>query len=176
MRTLTHLLATAALVVSASGAARAQVPVSRPTGTVAGIAPAPQSRDHERRADRDGDRDRDEHGHRDRRGDDGIRVGHVFFGPNVPVLVASDGRVYANFGGGFVPVVQNCDVPTSSLLSAAPMAMNGPVQPQVSQPVVTQPGAVQPGPVAAAPLQLGEAPNTVCWVRDERGAFRVARR
>jgi len=174
MRTLTHVLAVVGLVAISSGDAAAQGRTSKPAGTIAGIAPAPSSREH--RSDRDGDGDRDSHVRRGGRRDDGIRVGHVFFGPEVPVIVASDGRVYANFGAGYVPVVQNCDVPTSSLLSAAPGMTTGAVQPQVSQPVVTQPGASQPGPVAAAPLRLGEAPIAVCWVRDERGVFRVARR
>ena len=174
MRTITHVLAVVALISGSSGEVAAQARTSKPAGSIAGIARSPSGR--ENRSDRDRDGDRDRHLRRDGRGGDGIRVGHVFFGPEVPVFVASDGRVYANFGAGYVPVVQNCDPPTVSLLSAAPGMVNGAVQPQVSQPVVTQPGASQSGQTAAAPLRLGEAPNAVCWVRDDRGQFRVAQR
>lgn len=147
------------------------------TAVIAGIARAPEAprdnRSHirdnrsERRHDRDGDR----------RDGDGIRVGHVFFGPEVPVVIGSDGHVYANFGYGFQPVLENCATAQSPSLSAAP-APAPTMQPRVTQPVVVQPGATssvyeqQSGSVA----RLGEAPSTMCWATDERGLLRVGRR
>lgn len=164
--------------------AQSTTPPSKPTTPViAGIARAPQdsrARDHSRDADRDHDRDggyehrRDQD--RDGFGDGGIRVGHFFFGPEVPVIVGSDGHVYANFGYGYQPVLENCGNAQYPSLSAAPPTAPT-VQPQVTQPVVVQPGAApSPTTQSGSVARIGEAPSTMCWATDERGQLRVGRR
>lgn len=163
--------------------AQSTTPPYKPTTPViAGIARTPQvARDREH--DRDGDRDHDrryEHrrdGEGERFGDGGIRVGHFFFGPEVPVVIGSDGHVYANFGYGFQPVLENCGTVQYPSLSAAPAAAPT-AQPQVTQPVVVQPGAApSTAPQGSGSVaRLAEAPATVCWATDEQGRLRVGRR
>lgn len=177
-RTFSWSIVVAALsTLPAVVAAQASTPPRKPTTPViAGIAQSPESsRDHDHGRDsdrRDGDRRRND--------GDGIRVGHVFFGPEVPVVVGSDGHVYANFGYGFQPVLQNCATDYQSL-SAAPTAA-GPMQPGVTQPVVAQPGTTPQGSVSTRPqesasaVRLGEAPSAMCWSTDEGGKLRVGRR
>lgn len=103
-----------------------------------------------------------------------------FFSGFVPVIVAPDGRVFANFGAGFEQVVTECGV------SAGIVATS--VLPSVIQPTVIQPSVVQPGispgvlpftppvpiPEAAsqqmlqAQQQVGVV-NRACWSTDGHG-------
>jgi hypothetical protein len=161
-------------IVSAQSSTTPQKPA---TAVIAGIARAPEAprdrriRDRDNRSERPHDRDGD------RRDGDGIRVGHVFFGPEVPVVIGSDGHVYANFGYGFQPVLQNCATAQFPSLRAAP-APAPTVQPRVTQPVVVQPGSTPSveQQASGSVARLGEAPSTMCWATDERGQLRVGRR
>jgi hypothetical protein len=178
-----RILGTVASVALAAvpGAVRAQstTPPHKPTAPViAGIARAPEAS----RDDRDHDRDRDgrsahRHESRDRFDRDGIRVGHFFFGPEVPVVVGSDGHVYANFGYGFQPVLENCATAQYPSLGAVPAAAPM-LQPRVTQPVVVQPGAAPSAPTqeSGSVARIAQAPSTMCWATDERGQLRVGRR
>lgn len=183
-RTILGSAAAVALGIApgALGAQSTPPPHKPTTPVIAGIARTPDA-SHARDHDRDGNRDREhdrryEHrrdGDRDRFGDGGIRVGHLFFGPEVPVFVGSDGHVYANFGYGFQPVLQNCGSVQSPSLSAAPSPAPT-AQPQVTQPVVVQPGAAPSPNSSGSVARLAEAPSTMCWATDERGQLRVGRR
>jgi hypothetical protein len=182
-RTISRTVVIAALGVGVAitpGIASAQsstTPHKPATAVIAGIARAPEASRDGRTHDRDNRSERPHDRDGDRRDGDGIRVGHVFFGPEVPVVIDSDGHVYANFGYGFQPVLESCATAQAPSLSAAP-APAPTVQPRVTQPVVVQPGSTssvyqqEPGSVA----RLGEAPSTVCWATDERGQLRVGRR
>ena len=70
-----------------------------------------------------------------------------FLSGSVPIIITPDGRVFANFGGGFEQVVTGCGasgvVVTNDLSS-------GVVQPSVVQPTVAQPGIVA-GPLPYTP-------------------------
>jgi len=175
---------TLGIAANALGAQSTAPPHKPTTPVIAGIARAPDA-SHGRDRDRDGDREhdrRDEHhrgADRDRFGDGGIRVGHLFFGPEIPVIVGSDGHVYANFGYGFQPVLQNCGSMQYSSLSGVPAAVPSAAptaQPQVTQPVVVQPGAAPSPNASGSAARLAEAPSTMCWATDERGQLRVGRR
>ena len=96
---------------------------------------------------------------------------------NVPVYVAPDGKVYANFGRGYEHLVRNCSVPYANF----------------NQPVTTQPSVSQPTPymppipnaqgptqkAAAEAAQPGNAGNPVnsreCWSTDARGQPLIGR-
>ena len=92
----------------------------------------------------------------------------------VPVTVASDGRVYANFGFGYQLVAQQCSPERFAPSYAATPASPAPyTQPQVTQPVPVQTN--QP-----VPVQPGAAETTVngagaCWFRTRQGRVVVRR-
>jgi hypothetical protein len=109
-------------VAALPGFAMAQKVSSSPPPKIAGIAPPPTPAEPA-----------NPHGHRT----------PVFFG-NVPVVVLSDGRVFANFGRGFERVVNPCGVPASFGAGLSPaLAQPSVVQPSVAQPPV---GVNQPLP------------------------------
>jgi hypothetical protein len=177
MRVLIGSLAGALFLAPCLGAQAKPQPTAQPqaqAGTVAGIAPAPATRDTGRsqRGDR-GDR-----GDRDNRWDRGRRS------PTVTVL--SDGRVFADFGRGYEQVVSRCGVAATSVgVPAAPAATttSGNVQPTVAQPSVVQPPVTVSQPVPytppvpaqqtasqqmAQPQQSSPAASS-CWATDTRG-------
>jgi hypothetical protein len=67
----------------------------------------------------------------------------VFYG-HIPVLVLTDGRVFANFGRGYEQVVRSCGLPVS--YGGQVMSPSSPTQPGVVQPTVTQPTIGTPTP------------------------------
>jgi hypothetical protein len=92
----------------------------------------------------------------------------IYDGPvvytNVPVTVASDGRVYANFGSGYQWVPQQCSAQQSSRTrSTTPGQVQIPVQ--VGQQDVT-PQVVGPAPINGA---------GACWTRTRNGSVVVHR-
>lgn len=117
----------------------------------------------------------------------------AFFG-NLPVVVLSDGRVFADFGRGFEQVVHSCGVPVSFDGQSSSL-----VQPTVVQPTVIQPSAaanplpyappVPPQPTASQQMlpqatqqaQLAQASRStlvntqMCWSNDPRGRVFVGR-
>jgi hypothetical protein len=82
----------------------------------------------------------------------------------IPVTVASDGRVYANFGFGYTLVPQQCSAQRLRLLGIRA----GPVQGQsrAQQPAPHQPATATQGNAAPA-LQVQNGP---CWTRTRNGA------
>ena len=83
-------------------------------------------------------------------GGSSLAPGNVYYG-NVPVLVLTDGRVYADFGRGYEQVVRTCGLPISyggAYGGGIVVSNGGPVQPVVVQPSVSQPavGAAPPLP------------------------------
>jgi hypothetical protein len=87
----------------------------------------------------------------------------------VPMVVSSDGRVYADFGRGYEQLVRNCAVPFANFN-----------QPVTTQPVVTQPQPYTP-PVPNQQTASQQALNQpsgsstqqtnarACWSTDNRG-------
>ena len=103
-----------------------------------------------------------------------------FFSGFVPVIVAPDGRVFANFGVGFEEVVTACGM-SAGIVSTS-------VLPSVIQPTVIQPSVVQPGIAPGAlpftpPVPIPETAsqqmlqaqqqvglsNRACWSSDGHG-------
>lgn len=72
---------------------------------------------------------------------------------NVPVVVAPNGHVFADFGRGFERVVRSCSA-AFNLYSSAASA----VQPAVSQPVVLQPIPGLPTAQPVPPLSMAYTP------------------
>ncbi|MDE3214963.1 MAG: hypothetical protein KGO03_01120 [Gemmatimonadota bacterium] len=93
--------------------------------------------------------------------------------PSVPVTVASDGRVYANFGYGYQLVPDQCSAQRASRY-AGPAQPAGPVQPQVIQPAVptTSP---PPAPVIVTPGAPGPGAEGACWTRTRDGRLVIGR-
>jgi hypothetical protein len=165
---IVRTIAVAALVI-APGAAHAQHTKAAANGRVAGIAPAP------------------------------VIVNPVvspgtFLTGSVPIIISPDGRVFANFGGGFEQVVTACGAPDGIIVSNAQAA--GLVQPTVVQPSVSQPGIVAgplpftpavPNQQTASQQMLGQPATPVqaqqqvivgnrgCWSTDGRGRVFVGR-
>jgi len=113
---------------------------------------------------------------------------------SVPIIVSPDGRVFANFGGGFEQVVTACGMSNGIVVTNAQSA--GLVQPTVVQPTVSQPGIVAgplpftpavPNQQTASQQMLGQAAvpvqgqqqivvaNRACWSTDGRGQVFVGR-
>jgi hypothetical protein len=94
--------------------------------------------------------------------------GQFLYG-SVPVIVAPDGRVYADFGYGYEAITRGCDAQPNE---------PAPSWAGVTQPVVTQPLVVQPR-VASVPLTpvspSPSMPRSACWTTDGRGQFVVRR-
>jgi hypothetical protein len=160
---MVRMIAVAALVI-APAAAHAQHTKASASGRIAGIAPPPVV----------------------------IVVNPVFFRgafltDAVPIIVSSDGRVFANFGGGFEQVVTACGVSTGNGVA------NG-LSTGLVQPAVVQPSAIQPGIAPSAlpftpsipnqqmfgspPLQTQQqviVGSRACWSTDGRGQVFVGR-
>ena len=173
MRLSRILIAVLACLAASPAGVVAQQPAST-GGRIAGIAPAPAPTPPENAR---------------------ARRGPAFFG-NIPVVVLSDGRVFADFGRGFEQVVHWCGVPASFDGQTAQSL----VQPTVVQPTVVQPSAsvTQPlpytPPVPSQPTasqqmlpqatqqaQLAQATRStlvnteMCWSNDPRGRVFVGR-
>lgn len=113
----------------------------------------------------------------------------------VPVIVLSDGRMFADFGYGYEPITRGCG---GAVLYAQSVAI--PVQPAVVQPTVAQPSAgaserlpyTPPVPaqqtasqqmlsqqasssVSAPAARTGFGANAACLGIDARGQYVVAR-
>ena len=113
----------------------------------------------------------------------------------VPVIVLSDGRMFADFGYGYEPITRGC---SGAVLYAQSVAI--PVQPAIIQPTVAQPSAgvterlpytppvpaqqtasqqmlAQQGPstVSAPASRTGFGANGACLGIDPRGQYVVAR-
>ena len=167
MRIGPTIIAVAGLVI-APAAARAQHTKAAASGRVAGIAPAPVIVNP-------------------------IVAPGTFLTGSVPVIISPDGRVFANFGGGFQQIVTACGTSNGIVVSNAQSA--GLVQPTVVQPSVSQPGIVA-GPLPftpavpnqqtasqmlgqpAAPVQAQQqfvVGNRTCWSSDGRGRVFVGR-
>src|SRR5215208_3114982 len=101
-------------VTSTSGAQKTRAPEAP---RVAGIAPAPQPPPPPSRSQ------------------PSRHSGNVFLGA-VPVIVFTDGRVFADFGRGYEQVVNVCSA-GNAFVAQSPG--NGVVQPSVVQPAVVQP-------------------------------------
>jgi hypothetical protein len=164
------MIAVAALVI-APVAAHAQHTKGTASGRIAGIAPPPVV----------------------------VVVNQVFMRGTfltgaVPIIVSTDGRVFANFGGGFEQVVTACGVSTGVVVTNE--LSTGLVQPGVVQPSVIQPGIVPSllPFVSAIPNQQTESQqlrghpvvpmqtqqqvvvgNRACWSTDGRGQVFVGR-
>jgi len=115
---------------------------------------------------------------------------HGGFRDDFPILLLSDGRVFANFGRGFEQIVRSCPLSSgySSLQIVSPSGLE---QPVVVQPTVTQPSIP---PVARLPYtppvpaqqttsqqmaeQGGRLPQSVasesCWAVSQNGRIVVA--
>jgi hypothetical protein len=164
---ITRGIVVAGLVV-APIAAHAQHTKAAASGRVAGIAPAPVVVNP-------------------------VVAPGTFLTGSVPVFISPDGRVFANFGGGFEQVVTACGASTGIVMTNGQSA--GLVQPAVVQPSVTQPGIVAgplpftpavPNQQTASQQMLGQpaAPvqqqqfvvgNRSCWSTDGRGQVFVGR-
>jgi hypothetical protein len=159
------MMAVAALVI-APVAAHAQHTKAAASGRIAGIAPPPVT----------------------------IVVNQVFirgtfFTGAVPIVVSPDGRVFANFGGGFEQVVTACGVSTGSFVTNE--LSTGSVQPAVVQPSAIQPGIAPsllpftpaiPNPQMfgsqGVPLQSQQqviVGNRACWSSDGHGQVLIGR-
>ena len=118
----------------------------------------------------------------------------TFFSGTVPVIISPDGRIFANFGGGFEQVVTACGVSSGIVVSNVQSA--GLIQPTVVQPTVAQPGIVVgplpytpavPNQQTASQQMLGQRTaavqaqqqvivrNRACWSTDGRGQVFVGR-
>jgi len=118
----------------------------------------------------------------------------AFLTGSVPIIVSPDGRVFANFGGGFEQVVTACGMSNGIVVTNAQSP--GLVQPTVVQPTVSQPGIVAgplpftpavPNQQTASQQMLGQAAvpvqgqqqivvaNRACWSTDGRGQVFVGR-
>ncbi len=89
----------------------------------------------------------------------------------IPVTVASDGRVYANFGAGYTWVPQQCSAQRLAQLGVR----TGPVQYQAVQPQIApvQPGVVAPPTInGTSSTQQANAP---CWSQASNGVVAVYR-
>ncbi|HVA57959.1 MAG: hypothetical protein WBQ26_02355 [Gemmatimonadaceae bacterium] len=98
--------------------------------------------------------------------------GQPAFYTSVPVTVASDGRVYANFGFGYTLVPQQCSVQRLRQRGDGAGTVHGQVvQPHATQPV---PQGVTPAPnpngTSAAQPETGP-----CWTRAPNGLVVVYR-
>lgn len=91
--------------------------------------------------------------------------------PAVPVTVAADGRVYANFGFGYTLVPQQCSAQRLAQLGLrAPPVQGQPVQPRVPQP--PQGATTAPSTNGMSVSQQGSGP---CWTRARNGMVVVYR-
>lgn len=90
---------------------------------------------------------------------------------DVPVTVASDGLVYANFGFGFQLVPNQC---AAQRYTRAPRVVQPapPVQPQVTQPVPVP--AAPPQPVNVATGATAPSAAGACWTRTRDGRVVIA--
>ncbi|HVB29934.1 MAG TPA: hypothetical protein VNE60_00240 [Gemmatimonadaceae bacterium] len=99
---------------------------------------------------------------------------------NVPVMVGTDGLVYANFGNGYEQVQRQC--------TAQAVAPGGGYSTQAAPPAYTQPEITQPVPRAQTSSQAMIAQNsgsggtmnaplasTACWGRSLQGNVFVRR-
>lgn len=99
---------------------------------------------------------------------------------NVPVMVGTDGRVYADFGNGYEQVQRECPVQA--------MALGGGYAAQPAPPAYTQPEITQPVPRAQTSSQAMVAQSggsagvvampqgsTACWGRSLQGSVFVRR-
>ncbi len=100
----------------------------------------------------------------------GYGYGQALF-PSIPVTVASDGRVYANFGYGFQLVPSQCSAQRENRYSG-PTQPAGPVQPQVVQPTVPMTNP-PPAPVIVTPGAPGPGAAGACWTRTRDGRIVV---
>jgi hypothetical protein len=69
-----------------------------------------------------------------------VPPGMALYG-NLPVVVLTDGRVFADFGRGYEQVIRNCATIVNYSVFPTPV-----VQPTVVQPTITQPTISQPLP------------------------------
>jgi len=162
---IARTMVVAGLVVSPAGALAQHTVHTKAaaSGRVAGIAPAPV-----------------------------ISAPGPFLTGSVPIIVSPDGRVFANFGGGFEQVVTACGMSNGIVVTQSA----GLVQPTVVQPTVSQPGIVAgplpftpavPNQQTASQQMLGQAAapvqgqqqivvgNRACWSTDGRGQVFVGR-
>lgn len=164
---IVRTIAIAGLLI-APAAAEAQHGKAAAAGRVAGIAPAPVANP--------------------------IVAPGTFLSGTVPVIVSPDGRIFANFGGGFEQVITSCGVTSGIVVSNVQSA--GLIQPAVVQPSVAQPGIVVtplpytpavPNQQTASQQMLGQQTagmqpqqqvvvrNRACWSTDGRGQVFVGR-
>jgi len=123
-----------------------------------------------------------------------VFVPGTFLTGSVPIIISPDGRVFANFGGGFEQVITPCGASTGIVVTN--IQSPGVFQPTVVQPSVAQPGIVA-GPLpftpavpnqqtasqqmlgqTAAPVQTQQqvvVGNRACWWNDGRGQVFVGR-
>ena len=118
---LSRALIGAALCAPITASAQHTTPAP---GRVAGIAPAPAPQPEPTRSHF-------------------VPPGTVFYG-HIPVLVLTDGRVFADFGRGYEQVVRSCGLPVS--YGGQTNASSPVTQPVVVQPTVTQPAIGTPTP------------------------------
>jgi hypothetical protein len=69
-----------------------------------------------------------------------VPQGMALYG-NLPVVVLTDGRVFADFGRGYEQIVNRCTTVVNTSVFPTPV-----VQPSVVQPTVVQPTISQPQP------------------------------
>lgn len=163
---IARTIAVAALVITPV-AAHAQRGKAGAAGRIAGIAPPPVAQP--------------------------VFAPGTFFSGTVPVIISPDGRIFANFGGGFEQVVTACGA--SSGIVVTNLQQTGIVQPTVVQPSVAQPGIVAgplpytpavPNQQTASQQMLGQlnapvqpqqivVPRRACWSTDGRGQVFVGR-
>jgi len=119
-----------------------------------------------------------------------VPAGMALYG-NLPVVVLTDGRVFADFGRGYEQVINSCTSVVNYSVFPTPVLQPAVVQPTVVQPTITQPlpyNPTLPNQQTASQQMLQQQVNTqvfagqstvvntqACWTGNGAGLVYVAR-
>jgi hypothetical protein len=119
-----------------------------------------------------------------------VPPGMALYG-NLPVVVLTDGRVFADFGRGYEQVIRSCNTVVNYSVFPNPVVQPSVVQPTVTQPTISQPlpyNPTLPNQQTASQQMLPQQSNTqvfagqstivnsqACWTGNGSGLVYIAR-